>query len=59
MMAEIGFIELHAKGESVAFSVGKILFLHARKSGTRLELEDGTPFDVDEPYENVLLMLKN
>lgn len=53
------FIELHVKGESMTFNVDKILFVYARKSGTRLELEDGTPFDVDEPYEKLLPMLKN
>lgn len=53
------FIDLHSKGESVTVNAEKILFLYARKNGTRLELEDGTPFDVDESYENIRQMLKN
>ncbi len=51
------FIELHVKGESCVVNTDKILFVHIRKNGTRLELDDGTPFDVDEPYQSVLSML--
>ena len=45
------FVELTTKFGKYVVNVNNILFFYSSKKGSKLELVDGTTFDVEEKYD--------